>query len=136
LSEIAKVWFSEAKKLLVDEAIFLRVANKTEQMGLVRALEKEREFYSKLDAVHASQFFFNPVLKNLKQYVVIERKYRSPFTAFYKTSSGNFSKVTIDPDRRRQLKLMVKDKKTREEIEELLNGLTESEIEEFFKEEK
>ena len=38
MSEITKVWFEQAKKLKVDEAIFVRVADKKEQM--VYALNK------------------------------------------------------------------------------------------------
>lgn len=44
------------------------------------------------------------------------------------------SKLTIDPERRRQIRLMIEDKRPRKEVEEALNGLTESEIEEFYKE--
>lgn len=131
MSEIAKVWFDEAKEIKIGEAIFLRVANKTEQINLANEIEKERKLFSSLDPIHASQLFINKVLKNLKQYVVIERKYRSPYTAFLKSSEGIMSKLTIDPERKRQLRLMVKDKKSRKEIEDALNGLTEEEIEEF-----
>ena len=136
MSEIAKVWFSEAKKLEVNQAIFLRVANKSEQINTANALEKEREKFSSLDPIHASQIFINKTLKNMKQYVVIERKYRTPFTAIFKDSEGNMSKLTIDPERKRQIRLMIKDKKPREEIEEALNGLTDNEIKEFYEEGK
>jgi tRNA/tmRNA/rRNA uracil-C5-methylase (TrmA/RlmC/RlmD family) len=132
MSIISQVWFEQAKKLSVDEAIFLRVADKSEQNELANALEKEREVFASIDPVHASQIFINKTLKNMKQYVVIERKYRSPYTAFFKNSTGVMSKLTIDPERQRQLMLMLKDKKTRGEIEEALNGLTDEEIEEFF----
>jgi hypothetical protein len=132
MSEIAKVWFNQARKLEVNEAIFIRVANKSEQNDIATALEKERELFSNLKPVHASQLFINKVLKNMKQYVVLERKYRAPFTAFFKSTNGELSKLTIDPDRERQLMLMVKDKKSRKEIEEALNGLTESEENEYF----
>ncbi|MCP3924869.1 MAG: hypothetical protein GY714_20005 [Desulfobacterales bacterium] len=130
--EIAKVWFDEVKQLKIGEAIFLRVANKTEQTNLASEMEKERKEFSSLDPIHASQLFVNKVLKNLKQYVVIERKYRSPYTAFLKDTEGNLSKLTIDPERKRQLRLMIKDKKSREEVEDALNGLTDEEIEEFY----
>jgi len=132
MSIIAEVWFEQAKALAMDEAIFLRVANKSEQVELANSLEKEREIFSSVDPVHASQIFINKTLKNMKQYVVIERKYRSPYTAFFKSSSGVMSKLTINPERQRQLILMLKDKKSREEIEDALNGLTDDEIAEFF----
>jgi len=70
----------------------------------------------------------------MKQYVVVERKYRSPFTGFFKSASGEMSKLTIDPERRRQLTLMIQDKKSRDEIEEALNGLTDEEVGEFYPE--
>ncbi len=136
MSDIAKVWFDEAKEIKIGEAIFLRVANKDEQTTLANEMEKERKLFASLDPIHASQLFVNKVLKNLKQYVVIERKYRSPYTAFLKDTEGNLSKLTIDPERKRQLRLMIKDKKSRAEVEDALNGLTEDEIEEFYPNEK
>jgi len=129
---IAKVWFNRAKKLEIDEAIFLRVASKAEQTSLALALEKEKEEFSKLDTVHSSQLFIKKTLKNMKQYIVIERKYRAPYTAFLKSASGKLSKLTIDPERDRQIRLMQEDGKAREEVENALNGLTDDEIEEFY----
>jgi hypothetical protein len=132
MSELALVWFEEGKKLQVGQALFLRVANKKEQTSLALELEKEREVFASIDPVHANQIFINKVLKDMKQYVVIERKYRAVFTAFLRKESGAFSKLTIDPERTRMLRLMIKDKKSREEIEETLNGLTDEEVREFF----
>ncbi|HPE06293.1 MAG TPA: hypothetical protein PLW50_01075 [Smithellaceae bacterium] len=100
MSEITKVWFEQAKKLKVDEAIFVRVADKKEQTALANEFEKERELYSELDAIHASQIFINKTLKDRKQYVVLERKFRTPFTAFFRDSQGKFSSITIDPERK------------------------------------
>jgi len=134
MSKVAQVWIEEAKKLEINQAIFLRVANKSEQTDLANALEKEKENFASLDTVHASQLFINKVLKNARQYVVIERKYRTPFVAFLKDTDGSLSKLTIDPERRRQIYLMLKDEKPREEIEDALNGLTDGEIKEFFPE--
>lgn len=65
---------------------------------------------------------------------MIERKYRAPFTAFMRDEKGVFTKLTVDPERRRLLTLMTKDGLTREEIEDTLNGLTDNEIAEFFPE--
>ncbi len=63
MSEIARVWFSEARRLQVGEQLLLRVGDKKEQTALALALEKERATYSQLDPVHASQIFINKVLK-------------------------------------------------------------------------
>ena len=131
-SEIAQVWFEEAKKLTVGQALFVRVVDKKEQTTLANEFEEERRLFAQLEPVHASQIFINKVLKDRRQYVVLERKYRAPFTAFMRDDKGQFSKLTIDPERRRILTLMLKDGKTREEAEEVLNGLTDSEINEFF----
>ena len=131
-SEIAQVWFEEAKKLTVGQALFVRVVDKKEQTILANEFEEERKLFSQIEPVHASQIFINKVLKDRRQYVVLERKYRAPFTAFKRDDKGQFSKLTIDPERRRILTLMTKDGKTREEAEEVLNGLTDSEINEFF----
>lgn len=134
MSQIAKVWFAECKKLEMDQAIYLRVADKSEQIDLANALEKEREDYAKLDPIHASQLFINKVLKAMKQYVVVERKYRTPFTAFFKDTDGTMSKISVDPERHRMIRLAIKDGLSREEVEEALNGLTDEEVGEFYPE--
>ena len=134
MSELASVWFEEAKRLDVGQAIFIRVGDKKEQTELAREFEEERRTFEKLDIIHAKQLFINKVLKERKQYVVIERKYRAPFTAFMRDEKGVFTKLTVDPERRRLLTLMTKDGLTREEIEDILNGLTDNEIAEFFPE--
>lgn len=131
-SELAKVWFEEAKKLAVGQALFVRVVDKKEQNTLANEFEEERRLFSQLEPIHASQIFINKTLKERKQYVVLERKYRAPYTAFLRDANGVFSKINIDPERRRILTMMLKDGKSREEIEETLNGLTDGEIEEFF----
>lgn len=134
VSEITKVWFEQAVRLQVNEAIFVRVADKKEQTALANEFEKEREIYSELDPVHASQIFINKTLMDRKQYVVLERKFRTPFTAFFRDSQGKFSSVTIDPERKRIIKVMIADGRDRTEIESTLNGLTDEEREEFFHE--
>lgn len=134
MSEIADVWFEEAKKLQVNQAIFIRVADKKEQTRLANELEENREEFAKIDPEHASQIFINKVLKERKQYVVLKRKYRAVFTAFFRDTDGGFSKFSVDPERKRMIRLMLKDRKTREEVEETLGGLTEEEIAEFYPE--
>ena len=135
MNEIAYMWFEESKKLEVGEALFIRVADKKEQTALANVLHEEKSTYALINPVHASQLFINKVLKERKQYVTIERKYRAPFVAFFKDSQGTFSKREVDPDRYRILKLMLKDRKSKEEIEAVLNGLTEEEIALYFPEE-
>jgi hypothetical protein len=134
MSEVSSVWFEQAKRLEVGQALFIRVADKKEQTSLCNEFEQERDDYAILDPVHVSQIFINKTLMERKQYVVLERKYRAVFTAFLRDGEGKFSKITVDPERARMLRLMVKDKKSREEIESVLNGLTEEEIGEYFAE--
>lgn len=134
MSEITSVWFDQAKKLKIGEAIFVRVADKKEQTLLANEFENEREEFSEIDSVHASQIFINKTLMDRKQYVVLERKFRTPFTAFMRNSEGKFSSITIDPERKRILTLMIKDGRDRAEIESTLNGLTDDERAEFFME--
>lgn len=134
MSVIANVWFEKCKKLEMNQSILLRVANKSEQIELANALEKEREEFSKLDPVHASQLFVSKTLMNAKQYVVIERMYRTPYTAFFKDENEILHKISVDPERHRMVKLMIKDGLPRSEIEDLLNGLTEDEVDQFYPE--
>ena len=132
MSEISEVWFECAKKLEVGQAIFCRVANKKEQTQLANEFEDERELFSKIEPILASQLFINKTLMEGKQYVVLERKFRAPFTAFFRDEKGSFSKVSVDPERKRIIKLMLKDGKKREEVEDTLNGLMDEEVEEFY----
>lgn len=136
MSEIAQVWFEEGCKLSIGEAIFLRVINKREQDTIAAELEDERDRFATIDPTHASQLFINKTVLSAKLYVVIERKYRAPFTAFHRSAEGQFTKVAVDPTRRRMIRLMLKDGKSREEIEGVCNGLTEAEVTEFFPEPK
>lgn len=132
MSEISSVWFDYAKRLEVGQAIFVRVAGKKEQTILANEFEEERELWAKIEPVLASQIFINKTLMDMRHYVVLERKYRAPFTAFFRDEKGSFSKVSIDPERKRMIKLMIKDGKSRQEVEEALNGLTDEEIAEFY----
>ena len=132
MSEITEVWFEQAKKLDVGQALFIRVADKKEQTKIANEFEEERELFASIDPVLASQIFINKTLFERKQYVVLERKYRVPFTAFFRDENGKLSKLSVDPERRRMLVLMIKDGKSRDEIESTLNGLTEDEIKEFY----
>lgn len=134
MSILATAWFEQCKKLEMNQAILIRVANKSEQIELANDLEKERKDFGKLDPVHASQLFINKSLLKAKQYVVIERMYRTPYTAFFKDENEILSKITIDPERHRMIRLMIQDGKSRDEVEETLNGLTEDEVESFYPE--
>lgn len=134
MSEVSEVWFDQAKKLAVGQALFIRVADKKEQTKVANEFEAEREAWAAIEPVLASQIFINKTLLERKQYVVLERKYRAPFTAFMRGEDGKFSKLSIDPDRKRMIKLMLKDGKGRGEIEEAVNGLTEDEVNEFYPE--
>lgn len=134
MSEISKTWFDKAMKLEVGQALFIRVANKIEQTKLANEFEEERELWSRIEPVIASQIFVNKVLRERKQYVSLERKYRAPFTAFFQDEEGKFSTVSVDPTRKRMIRLMLKDGIERIEIENMLNGLTEDELKEFFNE--
>jgi hypothetical protein len=136
MSEMSSTYFEKAKTLEVNQALFIRVADKKEQTALANELQEDKDAYAAIEPVHASQLFINKILKDRKQYVTIERKYRAPFTVFIKGTDGSFTKEQLDPDRHRILKLMLKDGKLREEIESVLNGLTDEEIKLYFPDEK
>jgi hypothetical protein len=132
MSDLSYAWFEQAMKLDIGEAIYIRVENKKEQTIVARELEESREHFSKFDPITASQLFVNRVLKSAKMYVVIERKFRAPFTAIFRAKDGSFSTISIDPERKKQIIAMLKDGYPKEELETALNGLTEEEIEMFF----
>ncbi|MCC7570659.1 hypothetical protein KO465_04885 [Candidatus Micrarchaeota archaeon] len=132
MSEFTKAWFEEAKNLSYEEALYIRVANKKEQTSVMNDFIKEKEEYEAVDPELAGQLFINRSTKDMKFYVVIERKYRTVFSAFKRDATGNFTKISIEPERRRMIMLMLSDDKTRKEIEEILGELTEQEVQEFF----
>jgi hypothetical protein len=132
MSELAEFWFAKATKLEIGQAIYIRCANKQEQAALAAEFEELKDKYYPVDSKVAAQLFVYKKLKERKQYVTIERRYRAPFTGFLQDVDGSFSKVTIDPDRYRIIKLMLVDGYSREEIESTLEGLTEEEVDEFF----
>jgi hypothetical protein len=129
----ASAWFEKAKEELeIGKGMYIRVTNKKEQTALANGIEDERDAYAKIEPVHASQFIILKVLKDRNQYVVIERRYRAPFTGFIRDTDGTFTKITTDPERIRMIKLMIKDNKSYDEIEEALGGLTDEERVRFF----
>lgn len=130
--EIAEVWFDRAKELEVEEALFIRVAHKKEQTALINEFERLKKLFAAVDSVLASQIFVKRKNEGLKMYVVLERKYRAPFTAIHRDADGNLTKVDIDPERSRIIRLMQKDYKTRKEIEDVIGVLTEEELRDFF----
>jgi hypothetical protein len=132
MSEMMDAWFERAKELDIGEAIYIRVGDKKEQTATARELEEIKERFSEVDQTLASQLFINKVLKETKQYVVIERKFRAPFTAIFRSKDGKFSTISIDPERKRIIRLMLKDGLSRDAIETALNGLTDEEISAFF----
>ena len=92
LATIASAWFYKCKDLEIGEAVLLRVADKKEQTALANAFEEERSALAEADPVLASQLFISKTLIRRKQYVVVERKYRTPFTAFLRTTEGELEK--------------------------------------------
>lgn len=132
MSEIADTFFPKIVKLEVGQAIWIRTANKSEQKSLIKDLEELKDKYEMVDSVIASQLFIYDTLKDRKQYVVVERRYRAPFVAFLKDKDNSFSKITLDPDRLRMIRLMINDGYTKDEVNNAVNGLTEDEINEFF----
>lgn len=132
MNDIVLVWFEQAKQLEIGESIYIRVANKKEQTQLANEFEELKSEWSQIDPTHSSQLFVLKTLAERKQYIVLERKYRAPFTAVKKSANGVLEKISVDPDRSRILQLMLKDKKPREEIEEVLGGLTEQERKFYF----
>lgn len=132
MSEISSIWFEEAKKLKVGQALFIRVADKKERTRVANEFEEEKEKWSLLEPELANQIFISKTIQEAKFYVVLERKYRTVFTAFFRDEEGKFSKISVDPERKRMIRLMLKDRKSRAEVEDALNGLTDEEVEEFF----
>jgi len=134
MNEIVSVWFEEAKKLEIGESLHIRVANKKEQTQLANEFEEARSEWAVIEPVHASQIFILKTIAERKQYIVLERKYRAPFTAVKRNANGKLEKISVDPERTRILQLMIKDRKSKQEIEEVLNGLTEQERKFYFNE--
>ena len=133
MKEAIADWFEmEVKKLGIDEALYIRVLDTKEQTEVALEMEKEKSKLAKIDPLLSNQLFVNKVKRDDKFYVTIRRRYRTPFVGFKQNSKGIFSKITIDPERRRIIELMVKDGKSKTEVEETLGGLTDEELQKYF----
>ncbi len=134
MSFLSESWFEEAKRLEMDQCLLIQVSDKKEQTAFLNEMKEERAKFAQVEPQIALQFGISPVRKDGRYWVVVSRKRRAPLKGLVKLQDGSYKEVEIDPQRRRMLTLMIKDGIPREEIEELLSGLTDAEEAEFFSE--
>jgi hypothetical protein len=132
MSTLAESWFAESVKLEIGQSLMVQVLSKKEQTQFANEMEEEKTGYAMIEPVHASQLNIFKTRKDSRFWVVVQRKDRATFKGLIKDIDGTYREISIDPERRRMITLMLKDGYKKTQIENTLEGLTEDEDKEFF----
>jgi len=111
-------WFQQALELKDEEEIFVPVSSRIEQKALVRDIKKVILEYSVVDKVQASRIDVSGVFQEGKMWVKLFIKITSPLVGFKRGSNGKMKRIVLqdEGERKRQIKLMLDDDITKEEI--------------------
>lgn len=107
------------------------VTDKVAQTKLRRKLLDLKDEYMSVDPVCAGRMLIERAISDNKKklFVKITKREVTPMKIIHKDANGVVREVSLedDPDRRRRLDLMVRDGIPYDEVEELMDGLTEEE---------
>ena len=123
-------WFQQALELKDEEEIFIPVSSRMEQKALVKDIKKVILEYSTVDKVQASRIDVSGVFQEGKMWVKLFIKITSPLVGFKRGSNGKMKRILLqdEGERKRQIKLMLDDGITKEEITQRMNlSLSEQE---------
>lgn len=133
-NQLEETWLEMVKQLTPGAALYLEVYDKKEQ---TRRMATFRYLLTKLardEPVLASRIKVDRSFKDRRIWVELKLLIDSPLDGFVKNPDGTVTKVsvTIDPDRRRKLKLMVQDGLSIDDINAALEyPMTPTEYREF-----
>ena len=133
-NQLEERWIEAAKDLEPGGMIYLEVQDKKEQTVRMKAFNEILAKLSRDEPVLASKIKVSRSFKDRRVWVELLMLDKSPLEGYIKQPDGTIKKisVTVDPDRRRRLKLMVQDGLTRDEINDALEyPMTQSEYREF-----
>ncbi len=120
---LAYSWFQQALELKDEEEIFIPVSSRAEQKALVRDIKKVIFEYSLVDKVQASRIDVRGVFQESKIWVKLCIKVTSPLVGFKKGSDGKMERIVLqdEGERKRQIKLMLCDDMSPDEIKKKMN---------------
>ena len=120
---LAYSWFQQALELKDEEEIFIPVSSRMEQKALVRDIKKVILEYSIVDKVQASRIDVSGVFQEGKMWIKLFIKITSPLVGFKRGSNGKMERIVLqdEGERKRQIKLMLHDDMSPDEIKKKMN---------------
>ena len=121
---IAQAWLTQASKLQAGEELYLEVKTKPEQKSQVKLFKELIAKLARDEPVVASKLSVTYTTRDRRMWVVIKMEEISPLTGYVKGKDGSLEvlSVTVDPDRKRRIKLMVSDGIPKDQINEMLDS--------------
>lgn len=136
MDEIAREWFLKALELKVGEEMYIPCSSVRDARKMITALGRCKQNWMKFDPNKALAIIAALAVRHNSPWVKVVVKQELPNAVFIKGSDGVTRAVPIDNlagERQRKIQVMLKDGLTREEIEQMLGGLSEMEVLKFFK---
>lgn len=137
MEEIAREWFLKALDLKPGEELFIPCTSRRDARKMVTALGHCKQYWMKFDPLKAMAVNTGFAVRFNSLWVKVFVKEELPNAVYIKGVDGVTRALTIEGisgERDRKITVMLQDGLSREEIEGLLGGLSESEREKYFKE--
>ena len=136
MDEIAREWFLKALELKIGEEMYIPCSSVRDARKMITALGRCKQLWMKFDPNKALAITAGLAVRHNAPWVRVVVKQEMPDAVYVKGSDGVTRSVPIDnlmSDRQRKIKVMLEDGLTREEIEQMLGGLSEMELLKYFK---
>jgi hypothetical protein len=129
-----QTWFEKAKLLNPGQSIFVSCSSSKEQTVVARSLRKLKEIYMDVDTQEAMSIQIGTMTKEGKLFVFLKKIMVTPTIGYLRDTTGELSKIDItqEIDRKRMIKLMLRDGLKKEDIIDNLGGLTAEEEKTYF----
>lgn len=129
-----QTWFEKAKLLNPGQSIFVSCSSSKEQTVVARSLRKLKEIYMDVDTQEAMSIQIGTMTKEGKLFVFLKKIMATPTIGYLRDTTGELSKIDItqEIDRKRMIKLMLRDGLKKEDIIDNLGGLTAEEEKTYF----
>lgn len=129
-----QTWFEKAKLLKPGQSVFVACSTSKEQTIVARSLRKLKEIYMDVDTQEAMSIQIGTMTREGKLFVYLKKIMATPTIGYLRDTTGELSKIDISAeiDRKRMIKLMLRDGLTKEAIIDNLGGLTPEEEKTYF----
>jgi predicted acetyltransferase len=123
------VWLEEAAKMPVGDEIFVPILEMP-LPAMKKVFEVARERYRSVDLLVADQLSCHVVTSDNRKWFVIRKKKSTPTVAFHREAETGKVIPIFPPneDRRRQIRLMIDDGMTFEQMQAILPDLVKEEL--------